>query len=150
MVIRALKYEDLDVASKVLWKSFYEAEKNHTSMKGMEFFRDLISPVSLSVNTFDGSTRLFGAFDEDLIAVGALKGEGHILLLYVLPDFAKKGIGSQLLSYMENVSKGNVFTLNAAIGAVSFYKKHGYQTAGEEREEEGMIFIPMKKFLKIT
>ena len=49
MEIRELGYDDLEEASEVLWKSFYEAEKKNTSMEGMELFRDLVSPVSLSV-----------------------------------------------------------------------------------------------------
>ena len=145
MNVRELRYEDYEAASRVLWKSFYEAEKNHTSVSGMEVFRDLTSPVSLSVNVFEGAVKLFGAFDEKLVAVGGIKGEGHILLLYVLPENAKKGIGTALLAYMEKRCTAEILTVNSATSAVPFYEKNGYRVIGWERKENEMIFVPMKK-----
>lgn len=147
-MIREIQYEELSDASGVLWKSFYEAEKNNHSMKGMELFRDLTSPVSLSINTFDGSTHLFGYFEgETLLAVGALKKTNHILMLYVLPCEQKKGIGKKLLEYMEKCCEGACITVNSSDSAISFYQKYGYRVVGERNETEGLISTPMKKVL---
>ena len=126
-MIRELFYEDFPFASDVLWKSFYFAEKNNHSICGMERFRDLTSPVSLSLNTFDGSILLYGAFvEEKLVAVGAIKDKNHILLLYVLPEFQKQGIGKELLAYMEDRCKKNEITLNSSDFAIDFYTLKWY------------------------
>ena len=145
-MIRALRQEDFKSASDVLWKSFYFAEKNHYSMEGMERFRDLTSPISLAMNTLDGSVRLFGYFCEnELIGVGAVKDRSHILLLFVLPGYARQGAGSALLCRLESECEKGVVTLNASDGAVLFYQKRGYRIAGARRVEEEMVFTPMEK-----
>ena len=146
MRIRELEYIDLESASRVLWKSFYHAEKNQVSMSGMERFRDLVEPVSLSMNSFDGTLRLFGAFEgDDLLGVGGLKDEKCIAMLYVLPEAARKGIGGALLSFMEELSHSEELFLNASDGAVSFYEKRGYEKIGERRVEDDLPHTPMKK-----
>ena len=144
-MIRKLEYEDFDKASDVLWRSFYDAEKHNTSMEGMELFRDLTAPVSLSINTFDGTTELYGVFSPDLCAVGAVKDQKQILLLYVHPERKNEGIGSRLLSHLECVCEGEIVHLNASDYALQFYKKRGYEVVGGRREESGLIFTPMEK-----
>ena len=145
-MIRKLEYEDLKAASDVLWKSFYQAEKNNHTMKGMERFRDMTSPVSLSMNTFDGKIELFGYFQENaLVGVGALKEKSHILLLYVLKEKQGQGIGKSLLDFMEEKCMGECITLNASDFAISFYEKNGYGRIGTRKIEEDLIFTPMKK-----
>ena len=145
MEIRPLSDSDLPAASRVLWKSFYEAEKHNTSMDGMERYRDLVDPISLAVNSADGSVLFFGAFDPDLVAVGALKEKGHVLLLYVLPEYAGRGVGSALLDRLESLCETDRVTLNASDGAVPFYEKRGYRKTGERMVQEGMIVTPMEK-----
>ena len=145
-MIRELVYEDLKSASQVLWKSFYEAEKNNHSMAGMELFRDLTDPVSLSINTFDGSVVLFGYFDNDVLkAVAALKDKSHILMLYVLPSEQGMGIGKKLLAFMERCCEGDVITLNSSDFAIPFYQHFGFTICGERNETDGLISTPMKK-----
>ena len=146
MEIRELCYDDLEKASLVLWKSFYNAEKNNHSMAGMEKFRDLTSAVSLSINTYDGKTSLYGLFcGEDLCAVGALREKKHVVMLYVHPEEQNKGYGARLLSYMEALCNEDCITLNSSDVAVDFYKKMGYEVVSSRRVEEEMIFTPMMK-----
>lgn len=148
-MICELEYKDFEIASRVLWLSFYHAEKNNHSMTGMEHFRDLTSPVSLSMNSMDPELSFYGYFQSgELLAVGALKGSGHILLLYVHPDHSGKGIGSALLEYMEEQCSADTLTVNSSDEAVSFYEKHGYTRAGERVIREELIHTPMNKCRK--
>ena len=148
-MIREIEYEELKEASDLLWKSFYEAEKNNHSMTGMENFRDLTSPVSLSINTFDGSVSLYGYYEERLLAVGAVKDQNHILLLYVLPEAQKTGIGARLLSFLEDQCLPGRITVNSSDGAVLFYLKHGYKAVGVRSVDEELISTPMEKYKSI-
>lgn len=149
-MIRGLLYEDYQDASEVLWRSFYNAEKEIHSMKGMEIFRDLTSPVSLSISAFDGSCEYFGYFlNEKLVAVGAVKEKKHILMLYVLPEYQGQGIGCRLLSYLENVCLSDVITLRSSDGALSFYKKMGFVPTGSREISQELIGTPMEKLKKL-
>ena len=146
MFIRELEYEDYDAASKLLWKSFYEAEKHTASMEGMEIFRDLTSAVSLSINNMDDNLSFYGAFQgEELTAVGAIKNENHILLLYVLPERQGCGIGSSLLRYLESICKGDTLTVNSSDFACCFYEEKGYRKVGQRTVEKGLAVTPMVK-----
>ncbi|MBR2634708.1 MAG: GNAT family N-acetyltransferase [Clostridia bacterium] len=146
--IREICDGDFENASHVLWKSFYQSEKNNTPMEGMELFRDLTAPISLAMNTLDGKTVLYGAFCEGaLLAVGAVKEKNHVLLLYVDPAFWGKRIGSSLLFHMESCCEGEQITLNASDGGVGFYERHGYIQCGERTLRDGLISTPMVKRL---
>lgn len=148
-MIREIEYEELKAASEILWKSFYHAEKNNHSMEGMERFRDLTDPVSLSMNTFDGNIVLYGYFENDLLlAVGALKEKKHVLMLYVLPEHQNRGIGKRLLQFMESECFETCISLNASDCAISFYEHNGYQVCGRRSIDEGLISTPMKKSVK--
>ena len=145
-MIRKIQYEELKEASSVLCKSFYNAEKVNHTMEGMERFRDLTDPVSLSINTFDGKICLYGYFsDGKLLAVGAVKEKRHILMLYVLPTEQGKGIGKKFLLFLETKCEGDSITLNSSDVAVSFYEKNGYIVCGERDVSDGLISTPMKK-----
>ena len=149
-MIHEIAYEDLKEASRVLWKSFYDAEEHNHTLAGMERFRDLVEPVSLSMNTFDGSILLYGYFEDGrLLAVGALKEKKHILMLYVLPSEQKNGIGKKLLRFLETQCDTDCISLNSSDGAIGFYQKCGYVVCGERRIEEGLISTPMKKTLSL-
>jgi len=144
--IRKLCQDDFEIASEVLWKSFYEAEKHNHSMQGMELFRDLVSPISLAINEFQGDIELFGAFEDGhLSAVGAVKEKCHILMLYVHPDRQGRGIGKALLSYLETKCETETITVHSSDMALSFYARFGYKKNGERTVENELIFTPMKK-----
>ena len=145
-MIRRLEFKDYENASLVLWKSFYHAEKNIHSVKGMETFRDLTTPVSLSISEYDGSAEYFGYFKEDLlVAVGAVKEKKHILMLYVLPEYQGQGIGRDLLLFLEDFCTENVITLRASDAGLPFYEKHGYKVQGPREIQDELIGTPMKK-----
>ncbi|MBE6712708.1 MAG: GNAT family N-acetyltransferase [Ruminococcaceae bacterium] len=145
-MIRELVYEDFKDASLVLWKSFYDAEKNNHSLEGMELFRDLTSPVSLSINSFEGKIRFFGYFEKNiLLAVGAIKDHNHILLLYVLPDSQGKGIGREILLFLESECREKRITVNSSDCGIPFYQRHGYTICGERNCSDGLITTPMEK-----
>lgn len=145
-MIRKLGFHDYSTASDVLWKSFYHAEKDIHSLKGLETFRDLTTPVSLSISEFEGVNEFYGYFlEEKLVAVGAVKEKKHILMLYVLPEFQGRGIGIQLLSFLENICLGTVITLLSSDGALEFYKRNGYVETGSRQIKDELIGTPMKK-----
>ena len=148
-MIRKLAFQDYKTASEVLWKSFYYAEKNIHSLQGMETFRDLTTPVSLSISEYDGLNEFYGYFlEEKMVAVGAIKEKKHVLMLYVLPEFQGRGIGIQLLSFLENICTSSVITLLSSDGALEFYKKNGYFVNGPRQIKDELIGTPMKKVKK--
>lgn len=146
MIIRKIGHKDFPEASKLLWETFYFVEKNNTAIEGMETFRDLISPISLDMNTFDGTIEIFGAFENKaLCGVCAVKEKKHILLLYVHKDMLGMGIGTKLLAFAEKKCISDIITLNSSDYGLNFYLSKGYKKMGNRSVKDGIIFTPMQK-----
>ena len=143
--VRPLTFEELDEASRIIWKSYYRAEKDLTSLEGMTVFRDLVEPLSLKMNALDGSVLFFGAFREGImVGVGALKEKRRVLLLYVLPEEQGRGAGSAILRALLSRADGALpVTVNAAPGAVGFYRRFGFVPTEGQQEKDGIRFVPM-------
>lgn len=142
--VRLLAPEELPAASDVLWKSYYAAENGKTSLEGMTTFRDLVAPLSLQMNAFAGDVLFYGAFDrETMVGVGAVKDASHVLLLYVLPQEQRRGVGSRLLKRLLRRTGAAAVTVNAAPDAVPFYEKHGFVAVASLQVKDGIRFIPM-------
>jgi GNAT superfamily N-acetyltransferase len=59
-----------------------------------------------------------------------------VTAIYVHPDFQKRGIGSRLLTRLEEEASSKGFrtlNLNAALNARSFYEANGYQVIRRTR-----------------
>ena len=90
----------------------------------------------------DGSgTRLFVAVEDDSV-VGFVHAvvdsdEGHVLRLYVDPEFRRRGIGGRLLARArEELFESGVDTIYALALAdndrgTAFYRDHGFETVDE-------------------
>ena len=76
--------------------------------------------VALKENTIVGSARL-RLFDS---------GEGSIAYVAVLPDFARQGIGRQLIHHLLKIAQQQQLAtvgLKARVSAQTFYEKLGFQ-----------------------
>ena len=90
-------------------------------------------------------------FDDEVVGFAVLC-ESSVRAIYVHPDFQKRGIGSRLLSRLEEeaFSKGlGTVNLNAALNARSFYEANGYHVVRKTRfplnEELSMGSLEMMK-----
>lgn len=75
---------------------------------------------------------------------------GRVGRMAVLQSHRKGGIGSRLLTALEDEAKRRSFAgimLHAQVSAMEFYKRHGYVVNGAIFEEAGMPHLEMKKKL---
>jgi len=49
---------------------------------------------------------LAAAVDDELAGFASLKGEGHVEMVYVDPEFARQGVGAALLDALEKIARG--------------------------------------------
>jgi len=89
----------------------------------------------------DGGVEFWG-YEEDgrLTGVMGLQDREEVALIrhaYVLTKKRKMGIGSKLLSHLENLSQRPLLvgTWKAAWWAVSFYQKHGYRLVTPDEKD---------------
>ena len=65
---------------------------------------------------------------------------GEIRAIYLLPEFWRKGIGSELLTHASEYIKDSyeqilMWVLSSNQNAISFYEGHGFKRDGIEKEE---------------
>ncbi len=87
---------------------------------------------------------------DGIAAVGGLRAEGEISLLYVDPDCSGCGLGTALLCRLENELHAQGCTeahLQATKTAHAFYRKQGWQDDGGPTEWHGIPQFPMRKSL---
>lgn len=106
--------------------TLYRANGWSAADKPHELYRALIN-----------SHTLISAWKEDrLIGLGNAISDGHLVVYYphllVLPDYQGQGIGQLILEKMQEIySHFHMQMLTADGKAVNFYKKNGFERAGE-------------------
>lgn len=64
--------------------------------------------------------------------------EGEIKKLYVDSFFQSEGIGGKLIQFaIEDLNASSLWALEKNVGALRFYKKHGFHMDGAKEYEEG-------------
>lgn len=143
--IRELKEEDFENASRMIFRTFYKYIMPTYTTEGIEFFRDTTSPMSFKMNTYDGSVRLYGAFDSDILCgVIGCRGTNHICLFFTHHEYMGKGIGKRLFSHFLERTKADMpVTVNASDYGIPIYKKLGFEETGCRQKENGTVYTPM-------
>lgn len=104
--------EDYSEAQREAWAALADDE-NH--------FTDTLASL-LTLTAF---------IEGELVGFASLKGEGHIEMLYVDPEFAGQGVGTTLLDALEKIARGRGAKILSAIvsdNAKSLFEKLKFQS----------------------
>ena len=146
--IKPLSQGDWDIATALVWRVFLRHNAPDYDQEGIGSFLNFISDEHLRLFCQLDEFRMYGAYlGEHLIGVCLMRCGGHVSLLFVETPYHKKGIGSELLSYVtEEAQKRGLkkLTVNAAPAAVGFYEKKGFTPTGPEQQKDGVRFLPME------
>jgi putative acetyltransferase len=97
--------------------------------------------LDLLAMNVDGEVRLLAELDGVPAGIGALVPAGEELrACYVLPEMARRGIGSALVREIERVARSNGLArleLAGSLNAERFYLAHGYHA-----RERGHVTLP--------
>jgi GNAT superfamily N-acetyltransferase len=82
-----------------------------------------------------------------LVGFVGVRDGAHLLHLFVAGSHQRRGIGGRLwaVAKAEALAAGNPgrFTVNSALGALSFYERFGFVVAGQEVHKDGIAFVPL-------
>lgn len=117
----------------------------YESVAGQATFAEYTDATAMATRT---STHVVWAAEMAGTLVGALevRDETHVALLFVDPAFQRQGIGRGLLT----VALGEpecwpALTVNSTPRAVGAYARLGFQLWGDEIEQNGLRFQPMRR-----
>ncbi|MEW8562703.1 MAG: GNAT family N-acetyltransferase [Candidatus Thiodiazotropha sp.] len=123
------------------------------SQKGVDKFLGMISPEILSeMRIGEGSFVLLAKDRSDIIGMLAVKNESHIALIFIDPKYQRRGVGKNLLNRaieicLDRDPKLSEVTVSSSPNSKSFYKSVGFTIQGDEIDENGMRFTPMRKLV---
>jgi len=84
------------------------------------------------------------------VGTGRLLPDGHIGRMAVLKEFRRKGVGGSILEKLMEAARrrGDREALLAAqVRALSFYRRHGFESVGEVYDEAGIPHQAMRRAL---
>ena len=142
--------EENDIYDLIL-KVFHKYVAPTYSQNGIETFLGMLTIDFLK----ETSAERFTAVAEHLgkhVGMLSIINTNHIALLFVKPEFQRLGIGKGLIQFsIDNCLRGNLqldnITVSSSPNSLSFYQNDGFVKNGEEQNENGMRFIPMKKYI---
>lgn len=121
---------------KTIYPKYYPAEV-------VDFFCGLHSEDAIAKDIENGSVGMIRA-DGRIVATGCFV-ENHITRVYVLPEYQKRGLGTQIMKTLEariGEAHDSVY-LDASLPAAALYKKLGFHTVKHERYpvENGVVLV---------
>ncbi|MDY3281305.1 GNAT family N-acetyltransferase [Dysosmobacter sp.] len=138
--VRALTPEEYPAALELCWRVFLEFDAPEYPAEGVAAFR-----ASLDDGERTRSLRFYGAFDgETLVGVLCMRPPQHIADFFVDGAYHRRGIGRRLFESMRRDYARQVFTVNAAPGAVEVYRRLGFVPTDTERLTDGLRYTPMR------
>lgn len=147
MLIRMLFEKDLPTALDLVWSVFCRYEAPEYTQEGVDVFRDFIALDTMTRMMDAGVLRFWGAFDRRrIVGVIAVRGFSHISLLFVDPDFHRKGIARMLFEQVMAFAVTHdchEITVHSSPYAVSFYENLGFTAIATEQEKQGIRSTPM-------
>lgn len=141
-------YDVVQRTIKTIYPRYYPKEV-------VDFFCDLHSREAIAKDIEGGSVGILRA-DGMIVGTGCF-AKNHITRVYVLPEYQKRGIGTQIMKTLEariGYSSDSVY-LDASLPAAALYEKLGYHTAkhGKYELENGVVLvyeIMEKKLSQVT
>ncbi|MCI9219075.1 MAG: GNAT family N-acetyltransferase [Lachnospiraceae bacterium] len=148
--IRWAEKQDWVPAMEMIWRTFLQYEGKEYPEKIVGHFFDFITDYGLYEAFLKGKYLLMIALDEGrIIGAGTVRDGNHLSLLFVDDAYHYRGVGSSVLGrlceYLKTEAGERCMSLEAASGAVNFYRKQGFRAVRPEMEISGIRLTPMEK-----
>ncbi len=141
IITRDSVYEALELARRCFDKSEDATEESralfYRSTEFSSFFGRMLA----------GELKLWGCADNELRAVGALRGGRDIVFLYVAKPYRGFGLDAALVEAMREEALthgGTVLTVTPSPSEAHFYEWLGFRAVGGEQTRAGAAFVPLE------
>ena len=154
-MIKELGKNDIQQALDLVNRVFSEFVAIDYSEQGKKTFNDYLEvkyeEVVTDVQT--GHKKIWGFFiDNEIVGVIATRDTSHIALMFVDKQHHRNGIAKQLYNTVLDEVKENTevsqITVNSSPYAVTVYEHLGFEKTDEQREKNGIIYVPMAHTIK--
>jgi len=122
--------------------SWEKARAHAAPIRFTVFVEEQGVPREIELDEHDAASIHAVAFEDGKpVATGRLLPDGHIGRMAVLKDWRRRGVGALMLKALVERAKERGDTqvvLSAQVGAMPFYRAHGFVAQGDEYMEAGI------------
>ncbi|BFM51322.1 GNAT family N-acetyltransferase [Marinomonas sp. THO17] len=144
MNIRKIEESDVEAVSAICMASFSESVASSLSEEGISTFSKIAASDAFLQRTREDNLILVSESGGKILGIVELKEGRHIAMLFVSPEFQKKGIGRELLLSALSFARVDIVTVRASLSSVPAYIKYGFECKGEVGEAAGLVYQPME------
>ena len=147
MQIRAATHEDVPALSRLIERSIRQLNAKEHSAESMELVCALFTEERLHLDLQRRDMFILKNHEQPIGTIS--HGGGKLHSLFVEPEQARRGYGSQLVCHIEDFARSRnlqKLSLNASLTAIPFYEKLGYIKLNEFRVDFGSMWA-MEKVL---
>ena len=143
--VRSATVEDVDNIYSLIYASVCELCKEHYSQEKLDSFIHTLPGKVLYYKWLTDRILIVCCDGKDIIGFGQFDpAESFVDALYIHPKYTRKGVGTKILHYLEDVAhslKKPDIKINASVNSTNFYEKCGF-------EQQGTFFITCKDHAK--
>jgi GNAT superfamily N-acetyltransferase len=144
--------DNLQEALELVWKVFLQFEAPEYCEEGISEFHDFIQEESVRQKLLNDELFLWASYEGDrIVGVIAVRPPFHISLLFVDPQFHRRGIARSLFETVLEIGKSDGYreiTVNSSPYAEKIYRRLGFANTDSEQTVNGIRFFPMKYIIK--
>lgn len=115
------------------------------------YFDEYMDADRLTDEERTGALVVFGAFDSNVLCgVCGMTNEGHITMLYVHPQYLRRGIGKKLLERVRIYARMQLKLMQVSVNAMpaytaDYFRRVGFKSAyqGGFCNGQGDMYVPM-------
>ena len=150
--IRRMKLGEEDQVCQFVLQVFNDFVAQLYEHEGVEEFTRYVDAKLMAKRVQSNHFVLLAEANEKMIGTIEMGNFNHISLFFVSRENQHQGIGRQLLREALTIARQHEPDLtevdvHSSPNAVDAYKKLGFHTAGPEKLENGISFIPMKMLI---
>lgn len=144
MPVRKLALKDLGEVSAICKTAFMATVAPTLEQEGIDTFRSIASKESIK-GRMNGENDML-VFEEKGCIAGflELKAGHHIAMLFVSPDWQRKGVGKALIYAITPYAKQDTITVSASLTSVLAYQGYGFCITGDVSKTAGLVYQPME------
>ncbi|MCP4112812.1 MAG: GNAT family N-acetyltransferase [Desulfobacteraceae bacterium] len=148
---RPIKTGEEDFIYELILREFHKSVAPAYSQKGIETFLNMLSPEFLS-ETDSEKFSIVAECNHQIVGILSMINISHIALLFVDSAFQGHGIGKKLIqTSIDGLLKKHPditdITVSSSPNSLSFYQNAGFEIIENEKNENGMRYTPMKKYI---
>lgn len=153
MIVREYKLSDTEEIMKLFYNTVHEINIQDYTHEQVNAWASENMDYEVWHNRLQTKLPYIAEDNGEIVGFGELEADGHIDCFYCHSKYQKKGIGSKLLSHIENTAKSQgikrLYT-EASITAKPFFQSKGFCIVREQQvERRGVTFknYLMEKYL---